>query len=57
MIEIKPTNLIKVQVLAELMAESNFNALEIKMVLSLDYLEELVTPPIDEAYLNSVECM
>jgi len=52
-IEIKPTKLIKGHGLAKLMVESNFNALDINMVFSLDYLEELATPPIDEAYLNS----
>lgn len=35
------------------MAESNFNALDVNMVFDLDDLEELTTPPIDEAYLNS----
>lgn len=52
-IEIKPTKLIKGQGLAKLMAESNFNALDINMVFALDNLGELVTPQIDEAYLNS----
>eukprot|EP00253_Pinus_taeda_P004916 PITA_04916 len=52
-IEIKPTKLIKGQGLAKLMAESNFNALDINMVFALDDLEGLETPPIDEAYLNS----
>ena len=35
------------------MAESNFNALDINKVFALDDLEELATPPIDEAYLKS----
>lgn len=52
-IEIKPTKLIKGQGLAKLMVESNFNALDINMVFSLDHLKELETPPINEAYLNS----
>lgn len=52
-IEIKPTKSIKGRGLAKLMAESNFNALDINMVFSLDDREELVTPPIDEAFLNS----
>jgi len=50
-IEIKPTKLIKGQGLAKFMVESNFNALDINMVFSLDDLEKLETPPIDEAYL------
>lgn len=52
-IEIKPTKLIKGQGLAKEMAESYFNALDINMVFAFDDLEEPVTPPIDEAYLNS----
>jgi len=52
-IEINPTKLIKGQGLAKLMADKNFNAFDINMVFSLDDLEELATPPIDEAYLNS----
>ena len=52
-IEINPTKLIKGQELPKLMVESNFNALDINMVFFLDDLEELVTPPIDESYLNS----
>ena len=51
--EIKSTKLIKGQALAKLMAESNFNALDINKVFDLDDFEELSTPPIDEAYLNS----
>jgi len=35
------------------MVESNFNALDINVVFALYDLEELVTPPIDEAYLKS----
>ena len=52
--EIKPTKLIKGQGLAKLMAEANFQALDINMIHSLDEQEELVTPPIEEAFLNSL---
>jgi len=40
-IEIKPTKLMKGHGLAKLMAESNFNALDINMVFALDDFEEL----------------
>ena len=43
-IEIKPTKLIKGQGLAKLMVESNFHALDINFVASLDGKEEQVTP-------------
>lgn len=46
-IEIKPTKLIKGQVLAKLMVEANFQALDVNMIHSLDEQEELVTPPIE----------
>jgi len=52
-IEIKPTKLIKGHGLAKLMVESNFNPLYINMVFALDDQEEMVTPPLDEAFLNS----
>ena len=51
--EIKPAKLIKGHGLAKLMVKSKFSALDINMVISLDDLEEMTTPPIDEAYLNS----
>ena len=35
------------------MAETNFKALDINMVHSLDEQEEMATPPIEEAFLNS----
>lgn len=52
-LEIKPTKLIKGQGLAKLMDESNFHALDINLIDSLDNQEEQVTPKIDEAFLNS----
>ena len=52
-LEIKPAKLIKWQGLA-LMAEANFQALDINMIHSLDEQEELATPPIEEAFLNSL---
>lgn len=45
--------MIKGQGLAKLMSKSDFNALDINMVFALHDLEELASPPIDEAYLNS----
>ena len=53
-LEIKPTKLIKGQRLAKLMAETNFQVLDIKMIHSLDKQEELATLPIEEAFLNSL---
>ena len=35
------------------MAETNFQALDINMINALDEQEELATPPIEEAFLNS----
>ena len=52
-LEIKPTKLIKGKGLAKLMAETNFQALDINMIHSLDEQEGLETPPIEEAFLNS----
>jgi len=49
-IEIKPTKLIKGQGLAKLMSETNFQALDIN---ELDNEQELVTPQISEAFLQS----
>ena len=53
-LEIRPTNLIKQQGLAKLMAVTNFQALHINMIHSLDEQEELVTPPIEESFMNSL---
>ena len=53
-LEIKPTKLIKGQGLAKMMAEENFQALDINMIHSLDEQEQLATPPIEEAFLNSL---
>ena len=47
-LEIKPTKLIKGQGLAQLMAESNFQALDINLVATLDDQEEQATPQIND---------
>ena len=52
-LEIKPTKLIKGQGLEKLMAESNFQALDINMFNALDEQEELSTPIIEDHFLNS----
>jgi hypothetical protein len=52
-IEIKPTKLIKGRGLAKLMAESNFDALDIYFLAAVNGSEEQVTPNIKEALLNS----
>ena len=52
-LEIKPTKLIKGQGLAKLMAESNFQALDINMFNALDEHEEFLTPIIEDHFLNS----
>jgi hypothetical protein len=52
-IEIKPNKLIKGQVLAKLMAESNFHALDIIFLAVVDRPKEQATPNIKEAFLNS----
>ena len=52
-IEIKPTKLIKGQGLARLMAESNCNALDINYIAQVDDQEEMATPSISEAFLDS----
>ena len=45
-IEIKPTKLIKGQGLAKLMDESNYQALNINFIATIDNEEEMVTPLI-----------
>ena len=52
-LEIKPTKLIKGQGLAQLMAKSNLQALDINMVDSLDEHEGLPTPIVKEQFQNS----
>jgi hypothetical protein len=52
-IEIKPTKLIKVQGLSNLMAESNFYALDINFLVVVDEHCEKVTPSVKEVFLNS----
>lgn len=52
-LENRPTKLIKGQGLEKLMVETNFQALDINMIHSLDEQEMLVTPPIEEAFPNS----
>ena len=52
-IDIKPTKLIKGQGLARLMAESNCNALDINFIAQVDDQEEMATPSISEAFLDS----
>jgi hypothetical protein len=52
-IEIKPTKLIKGQGLAKLMAESNFQALDINFLDVADEQGEMVTPNVREVFLNS----
>ena len=49
-LEIKPTKLIKGQGLAKLMAESNFQALDINMFNALDEQDELKTPLIEDHF-------
>jgi len=49
-IEIKPTKLIKGQGLAQLMTETNFQALDIN---ELDNEQEMATPQISQAFLDS----
>ena len=53
-IEIKPTKLIKGQGLAKLMAESNCHALDINFISQVDDQEEMATPEISEAFLDSM---
>lgn len=52
-IEINPTKLIKGQGLARLMAESNCNALDITFIAQVDDQEEMATPEISAAFLDS----
>jgi len=52
-IEIKPTKLIKGQGLAKLMAESNCRALYVNFIGALDDQEEMGTPQISEAFIDS----
>ena len=52
-IEINPTKLIKGKGLAELMAESNYHALDINFISALDDQEEMETPPISEHFTDS----
>ena len=52
-IEIKPTKLIKVQGLAKLMVESNFHALDINFLATVDEQGEHATPSMKEVFLNS----
>jgi len=49
-IEIKPTKLIKGQVLAKLMTKTNFQALDIN---ELDNEQEMMTPQINQTFLQS----
>ena len=52
-LEIRPTKLIKGQGLEKLMAESNFQALDMNMVDILEEIEECTTPFIEETFMNS----
>ena len=52
-LEIRPTKLIKAQGLAKLMAESNFQALDMNMVDILEEIEECTTPFIKKTFMNS----
>ena len=52
-LEIKPTKLIKGQGLAQLMAKSNLQALDINMVDALDEQEGLPNPAVEEKFMNS----
>jgi hypothetical protein len=52
-IEIKPTKLIEGQGLAKLMAESNFQALDINFLDVADEQGEMATPNVREVFLNS----
>jgi hypothetical protein len=52
-IEIKPTKLVKGQGLAKLMVESNFHALDIKILATINGPEEQAAPNIKEAFLKS----
>ena len=52
-LEIKPTKLIKGQGLAQLMAESNLQALDINMVNALDEQQGLPDPTVEEKFQSS----
>lgn len=52
-LEIKPTKLIKVQGLAKLMAESNYQTLDINFIAELDNKEEMVTLHISQDFIDS----
>ena len=52
-LEIKPTKLIKGQGLAQLMAESNLQALEINMIDALDEHEVFPAPTVEDQFQNS----
>lgn len=52
-LEIKPTKLIKGQGLAKLMVESNCQTLDINFIAEMDNGEEMVTPPINHAFIES----
>ena len=52
-LEIKPTKLIKGQGLARLMAQSNFEVLDIEMINDLDEQEEISTPIVEHHFMNS----
>jgi len=52
-IEINPTKLINDQGLAKLMDESNFHALDINFLDTVDEQGEQATPSVKEVFLNS----
>jgi hypothetical protein len=52
-IDIKPTKLIKGQGLAKLMAQSNFQALDINFLVVADEQGKMATPNVREVFLNS----
>ena len=51
--EVKPTKPIKGQGLAKIMAESNYNFVDINFITQVDDQEEMVTPEINEAFSDS----
>lgn len=53
-IKIKPTKIIKGQQLDNLMAKSNFHALDINFVATLDRQEDLATPQVSENFITSI---
>ena len=52
-IEIKPTKLVKGQGLAKFMVESNFHALDINFLATVDEQGEHATPHVKEVFSNS----